>query len=132
MHLDEALDENVTPVSEDQTLAEFAEVLKRSRRNHFPVVRGEHDEYAGMLEVGVLRELLPRAQLARVTLVGTVMETDVPTVPLRSSLADALEVFERTGAWVLPVLDGERFAGLISKSTLFDRYRKELTVQTSS
>ena len=60
------------------------------------------------------------------------MLRDAESVPLDSTLADALEVFERTGSWVLPVVDGHDLAGLISKSTLFDRYREELSVQTST
>ena len=48
-------------------------------------------------------------------------------------LLQAMEVFEEVGAWVLPVIDGDgRFLGTLSKSTLFDRYRRELIVQTSA
>ena len=45
---------------------------------------------------------------------------------------EATDVFESTGAWVLPVIDesGE-FIGTLSKSMLFDRYRSELIVQTA-
>ena len=68
-------------------------------------------------------------ELARVTLVGTMMDPETPTVPLDASLSEALSVFEETGAWALPVVDGPRFAGLLSKSTLFDHYRRELSVQ---
>lgn len=129
--LRETLDADAVPVSEDMTLAEFLQVARHTRRNHFPVLRDGSSELAGMLDFGAVRELLLDPELARLTLVGTVMETDVPTVPLDANLADALEVFERTGAWVLPVVEGRKFKGLLSKSTLFDRYRKELTVQTS-
>ena len=45
-----------------------------------------------------------------------------------ASLAESLSLFEQTGAWALPVVDGRRFAGLLSKSSLFDHYRRELSV----
>jgi hypothetical protein len=32
----------------------------------------------------------------------------------------------------LPVVDGKRFAGLLSKSSLFDHYRRELVAQQQS
>ncbi len=111
------------------TLLDFAEVLKTSHRNHFPVLRSGSDEFAGMLELGPIREILLDPELARVTLVGTMMDTDTPTIPLDASLAEALSLFEQTGAWALPVVDGRRFAGLLSKSSLFDHYRRELSVQ---
>ncbi len=55
---------------------------------------------------------------------------EVPYGVPQRPLADSLPFFEQTGAWVLPVLDGKRFAGLLSKSTIFDHYRRELAVQT--
>jgi CIC family chloride channel protein len=131
--LRETLDAEVVPIGEDMTLAEFAQVARRTRRNHFPVLRGEEDRLVGMLDFGAVRELVLDPELARLTLVGTVMEPDVATVPLDANLSEALEVFEQTGAWVLPAVDEEgHFAGLISKSTLFDRYRKELSVQRTT
>lgn len=128
----ETLDVDAQPVREDMTLADFARAVRHSRRNHFPVLDAAGERFVGMLELGLVREVLGDPQLTRVTLVGTLCDRESPTLPLQASLADALEVFERTGAWVLPVLapDG-RFAGLLSKSTLFDHYRRELSVQTS-
>jgi CIC family chloride channel protein len=126
----ETLDEDVTPVFEDMTLFDFAEVLKTSHRNHFPVLRSDSDEFVGMLELGPIREILLDPELARITLVGTMMDAETPTIPLDVSLAEALSVFEETGAWALPVVDGRKFAGLLSKSSLFDHYRRELSVQS--
>ncbi|MBW1688903.1 MAG: chloride channel protein [Deltaproteobacteria bacterium] len=125
----ETLDQDVTPISEDMTLLDFAEVLKTSHRNHFPVLRSGSDEFAGMLELAPIREILLDPEMARVTLVGTMMDSDTPTIPLEASLAEALSLFEQTGAWALPVVDGRRFSGLLSKSSLFDHYRRELSVQ---
>ena len=128
----ETLDLDVTPVPEDMTLLDFAAAVKTSSRNHFPVLRSGSDEFAGMIEVAPLREILLDPELARVTLVGTMMDGQAPTIPVDASLAEALRLFEETGAWVLPVLDGRRFAGLLSKSSLFDHYRRELSVQVPS
>lgn len=128
----ETLDADATPVPDDMTLAEFLEVVSTSRRNHFPVLRGESQEFAGILELVRVRALLLDPALSRVTLVGTVMDPDVPRIPLDASLADAMDVFERAGAWVLPVVEGKRFAGLLSKSSLFDHYRRELVAQRQS
>ena len=127
----ETLDTDAVPVSEDATLAELLEVVKTSRRNHFPVLRRGSDELAGMLDLAAVRELLLDPELAPLTLVGTVMDTEPPTLPIDASLSEALELFERTGTWVLPVVEGARFAGLLSKSTLFDHYRRELSVQAA-
>jgi CIC family chloride channel protein len=128
----ETLDADATSVPENMTLADFAEVMKISRRNHFPVLRADSREFVGMLELERVRALLFDPALTRVTLVGTVMDPDVPRIPLDASLADAMDVFEKADAWVLPVVEGERFAGLLSKSSLFDHYRRELVAQRQS
>ncbi|MEW6072921.1 MAG: chloride channel protein [Planctomycetota bacterium] len=127
--LREALDTDATPITEAMSLADLVGVVKSSRRNHFPVVDPATGDLVGLLDISTVRELLFTPDLARVTLVGTVMDADPPTVPLDSTLAEAVAALEESGAWVLPVLDGRRFAGLLSKSTLFDHYRHELAVQ---
>lgn len=127
----EVLDEDVTVIQEDLTLGELVGVIQSSARNHFPVVSPVTGEFVGLLDLHSIRELLFDPALARVTLVGTVMNVDPPTVELTASLGEAVQVFEDEGVWVLPVLDGPRFAGLLSKSTLFDRYRHELSVQVT-
>jgi len=125
----ETLDAHVDPVRASMTLAEFIEVVKRSKRNHFPVLGDDGETFVGMLHLGDVRELLFDQDVARVTLVGTVMDGGVERVPADATLAEALDAFETRAAWVLPVVDGTRFVGLLSKSSLFDHYRRELSVQ---
>ncbi len=129
----DVLDGETIPVHEDLTLEELAEAVRSSSRNHFPVVDRSTGALLGMLDLARVRRQLLDPQLARITLVGTVMETKLPEVLAQAPVSQALEAFERTGQWVLPVVDDEgRFVGLISKSRLFDHYRRELLVQDRS
>lgn len=125
----EALDVNATPITDDLTLAQFREVLRTSQRDHFPVFSAATGEFVGMLQLQAIRDLLIDPDLARLTLVRTVMDTTTPTIPASATLADALKIFDETRMWVLPVLEESQFLGLLSKSTLFDYYRRELAVQ---
>ncbi|MCZ6749005.1 MAG: CBS domain-containing protein, partial [SAR324 cluster bacterium] len=59
-----------------------------------------------------------------------VMHTDLPTIDAAESAYSAIQKFEASGAWSLPVIEEGRFLGMMSKSTLFDRYRRELIVHT--
>jgi len=130
IRVSEALDEDVLTVSPNLTLAQFVGVVRRSKRNHFPVLEADSRRLVGMLDLGDIREILVDPDLAKLTLVGTVMDAAPASVPLGSTLVEALAVFEESGAWVLPVLDGDVYFGLLSKSRLFDRYRAELSAQT--
>lgn len=126
----ECLDGEVVPIREAMTLADLVRAARRTTRNHFPVL-DEDGALVGMLELSSVRELMLDPELARVTLVGTVMEDGVVALPADADLASALARFDELGAWVLPVTDGGRFLGLVSKSTLFGIYRNELRMQTS-
>jgi len=104
-------------------------VLRGSRRNNFPVLRHGTQNYIGMVDVAAARDVLLEPSLLNVTLVGTIMYQDLPTIQVDTGLSKAMQIFEKGGIWVLPVLDGEAFVGLISKSTLFEHYRRELNAQ---
>lgn len=125
----ECLDDSVVPMTENMTLAALVRAARRTTRNHFPVL-DEDGALVGMLELSSVRELLLDPELARVTLVGTVMQEGGPQVAADATLAEALAQFDTASAWVLPVVDGDRFLGLVSKSNLFGIYRNELRLQT--
>lgn len=125
----DVLDEQVTPVHEDMLLSDFLGVLRTSNRNVFPVLAMGSERYVGMVDVASAREILLDPELVRVTLVGTIMDRSCAPIPAGASLSEALQSFEDLGVWVLPVVDDGKFLGLISKSSLFDHYRRELNVQ---
>lgn len=125
----DVLDQDVTPISEDLPLADFLRVLKHSRRNNFPVLQAGGDSYVGMLDVSAVREILMDPELVQMTIVGTIISTHYPTLAVDTTLTECMRVFDEQGVWVLPIVDGERFVGLVSKSSLFDHYRRELNAQ---
>ncbi len=129
MSVGEMLDEESVSIPLGSTLDDLAAMLPRTHRNHFAVV-DEGGRLCGMLDLSDLRPFIFDEALRRVTPVETVMSNPEP-LPEDQPLLEAMVVIESSGAWVLPVVDREgRFLGTVSKSTLFDRYRRELMVQT--
>ena len=59
------------------------------------------------------------------------MHDDLPTVDSRETALSAIQKFEESGEWSLPLIEDGKFLGMMSKSTLFDRYRRELIVHTA-
>ena len=41
-------------------------------------------------------------------------------------MEEVMMKFEKTQAWNLPVLDGDKYVGFVSKSTIFSAYRNVL------
>ena len=128
--LGELLERDLVAVRPDMPLSALIPMIRRSRRNHFPVEDPGTGEFLGMVNLADMKEFLFDPALAGTILVEEVMRADGPVVDSGQSLPRVLEVFDRTGEWSLPVVEAGRFLGLISKSTLLDHYRKELKAQT--
>lgn len=127
----EILDKEAVSIESGRTLEDLARLLPSTKRNHFAVVDVE-GKLLGMLDLTSLRGVIFEEAVRRVTPVDTVMDAAVTHISDSDSLLRAMETFESSGAWVLPVVDEQDlFLGTLSKSTLFDRYRTELIVQTA-
>lgn len=131
LRVGELLDRDFMAIEAGQTLEDLVHLLPHTRRNHFAVVEPGSGRYLGMLDLAALRGVLFDEQIRRATPVETVMDPALPAVEEDASLREALQTFEESGAWVLPVVREGRFLGTVSKSTLFDRYRQELRVQAA-
>jgi len=128
----EMLDSESITIQGGKTLDDLAQLLPDTRRNHFAVV-SDDGEFQGMLDLSSIRAVIFDPLLRQMTPVDTAMDSLVARINEEDTLLQAMEVFEESGAWVLPVVDAEgKFLGTLSKSTLFDRYRRELIVQTSA
>ena len=130
MHLRELLDDKSIELSEDTLLGEFVELFKQARRNVFPVVRKADRAWLGVVYLDDIRPYLFDRALYPLMTMGEVLDASLPTIDVRETPQQAIKKFEQSGAWSLPILENGRFLGMISKSTLFDRYRRELIVHS--
>ncbi|TAH34485.1 MAG: chloride channel protein [Planctomycetota bacterium] len=127
----EVLDAETASIEAGRTLDDLARLVGATTRNHFAVVEPGTRRLLGMLDFSALRPFIFDEVLRQATPVDTVMDTAVPVVHADDPLLQAMDLFERSGAWVLPVVRDGVFLGTLSKSTLFDRYRQELILQTA-
>ncbi len=128
----EMLDDESRTIEVGKNLEDLAQLLPQTRRNHFAVIDAE-GRFQGMLDLSSLRGVIFDPLLRQITPVETAMDSTVPRIRHDDSLLQAMDVFHSTRAWVLPVVDADGFfLGTLSKSTLFDNYRRELIVQTAA
>ena len=133
LYVGEMVDEESVSIESGSNLDDLVKLLPNTKRNHFAVVEGESRRLLGVLDLSSLREFIFDETLRSATSVDTVMNADIPSIRADEPLTSAIDLFESSGEWVLPIVDGDgAFLGTISKSTLFDRYRSELIVQTAS
>lgn len=126
----ELIEKDCVVVRPEMTLRDLTGVIRQSRRNHYPVEDPENGRFLGMVTFDHIRPYLFEEIMYDAVFVEQIMDTDVAVVRPGDSVADVLDIMDRKGLYSMPVVDGERFAGMVSKATLFDHYRKELMVQT--
>ena len=106
----------------------LVDAFSRSNRNIFPVV-DEKDEFYGVILLGKVKEYILKKELYDITTIRDLAE--VPsTIDVMESMESVMAKFETSGYWNFPVLDGKRYIGFISQSTILTSYRRTLKKST--
>lgn len=132
IEIKDIIEKNYKLASPEMTLGELVEVVKVSKRNFFPVINPKNREFYGIVFLDQIKEKMFESELYDKILVKDIMETDLEVVNIGERMENIMKKFEITDAWSLPVLDENRFVGMLSKSTIFFKYRNELILQNKS
>lgn len=131
LSISELLEKDFITVSPDMPLRQFVSLITRSRRNYFPVEDPQTKEFLGLVKFDDIRPYLFDAMMYDAVFVEQIMDTQVSVANVGDDLNYVLRIMDSKGLFSMPVLSHKRFAGMISKATLLDQYRKELMVQTA-
>lgn len=83
--------------------------------------------FQGLIDVGNIRKYLLRTDLYDKRTAANIMENAPALIQEGEKMESVMNKFDRTGAWRLPVVDGDRrYLGFISRSRLLMAYRDEL------
>jgi len=108
------------------TLRQLVEAVKNSDAAVVAVVGGD-GSFQGMVDVSIVRKYLFRTEIYDTEKVYNLMETIPDVIDENEKVEDVMRKFDATGAWRLPVVDGNgKYLGFVSKSRLLMAYRKEL------
>ncbi len=113
------------PVHPDMSLKEVVDVISRSNRNLFPVLN-DKGELQGVVLLDDIRNIMFRPDLYRKLYVSTFMSTPPARIELGENMDTVMKIFDDTGAWNLPVVENGRYVGFVSKSKIFNSYRRVL------
>lgn len=131
MSVMEVIEKDCIAVPPDMRLREFTQIISISHRNYFPVEDPATGRFLGMIYLDDIRPYLFDPVMYDAVVMGEIMNTDIETVRPNDDLTDVLNKMDRKKLFSMPVVNNQRFLGMISKATLLDRYRRELAVQTS-
>ncbi len=104
---------------------DLIKLISKSKRNIFPVV-DESGVFLGVVTLEEIRNIMFRSELYNRFNVQKLMVSPPATVSIDESMDAVMKKFEQTHAWNLPVLDGDKYVGYVSKSKIFSAYRDVL------
>jgi CIC family chloride channel protein len=116
------IETDLMTVRSGDTLGDLVKAISASRRNIFPVV-DETGVLEGVVLLDDVRDIMFDTEIYDDTLVSDLMVMPPSYIDKREKVDSVMETFNKTGAWNLPVLDGGRYVGFLSKSRIFSTYR---------
>ena len=125
MNLKEELEQDFLPVQAHWNLGQLVEVVAQSQRNLHPVVDAD-GVLLGIVDLQDIRQVMFDQNQYLTLRVVDLMTLPLAEVQWEDKMDDVMAKFEQCGAWNLPVVEGGRYVGFVSRSRLFNAYRKWL------
>ena len=125
LNLDSVIEKDLKTIPVDASLGDLVKVISKSTRNIFPVL-DDNNELQGIVQLDHVREIMFNHDLYDSTYVRNLMITPLTFIRPGDSMEEVMKKFQDTNAWNLPVIDDKKFLGLVSKSSVFSEYRKQL------
>lgn len=125
MQLKTEVESDFSKVLPDQTLGELVKIVSVSKRNIFPVVNKDGN-LEGVVLLDDIRQIMFDPLKYDSVKVYELMTQYPDAVASSDTMEIVMQKFHQSGAWNLPVIDNDRYIGFVSKSKLFNDYRKIL------
>jgi CIC family chloride channel protein len=125
MKWEKEIEKDLKSVHQDDSLGNLVKTISRSKRNIFPVL-DEDEHFVGIVHLDHVRDIMFNQEIYQETYVRDLMITPSTFVFLEDTMDVVMKKFHESNEWNLPVLDGEKYIGFISKSRIFSAYRKVL------
>lgn len=125
MKIKDVLETNFSVINEDATLGELVQIIAVSKRNIYPVV-GKNLKFLGLITLDDVREIMFEKDKYDKVYVKNLMKAPPDIIRLDENMDVVMEKFKDQSIWNLPVVDNNKYVGFISRSNLFNIYRKNL------
>ncbi len=125
LKMDSVIETDFMTVRPEMTLKEMVEVISQSNRNLFPVVNNDN-VLLGIVLLDDIRNIMFRPDLYRKMKVSKFMSMPPAKVEVGENMEKVMKTFDKSGAWNLPVVENGKYVGFVSKSKIFNSYRRVL------
>ncbi len=129
INIKKMVEKDLLTISPNATLGELVKLVKKSKRNIFPVVNDKLG-LEGIVTLDDIREIMFDPTKQSTVMVKTVMQVPPAFVSPQEKMQSVMNKFELTQAWNLPVIEDGTYLGFVSKSRIFNAYRTKLIRQS--
>ena len=125
LKIDNVIETDFVSVNPGMNLKEMVNAISRSSRNLFPVIDAQ-GSLLGVVLLDEIRNIMFRPDLYKRMYVHQFMSLPPAVIDVSQSMESVMNAFDDTGAWNLPVVENGRYVGFVSKSKIFNSYRRVL------
>jgi len=126
LKIENLVETNFRKVYEEDTLGDVVKQIARSNRNIFPVLT-DNNELKGIVVLDDIRNIIFKPEMYDSVSVKDIMISPEPyLVSLNENMEKVAEKFQLTGNFNLPVVDGKKYVGFVSRAKVFSNYRRLL------
>ncbi len=125
LKIDSVIEKDFKEVHPNMDLKEMVDVIATSNRNLFPVTDDE-GYLIGIVLLDDIRNIMFRSDLYKKMHVQKFMSSPPARIELNDNMDLVMSKFDKTNAWNLPVVDNGKYVGFVSKSKIFNSYRRVL------
>ena len=123
------LETDFVSVMPSDTLGQLVVKIERTKRNIFPVL-DENGHLQGVVLLDSIREVMFHHEQYDKVHVKELMTQPPCILDVNEEMYDVMKKFDSYNAWNLPVTEGNKYIGFVSKSTIFTKYRGLLIKQS--
>jgi len=126
MKVENVIETDFDVVGPSMYLGDLVKVISSAKRNVFPVVDENH-VLLGIILLDDIRNIMFRTELYFRFKVQKLMISPPAKIRIDDPMEKVMRTFDDTNAWNLPVVDADgHYVGFVSKSKIFNSYRKVL------
>lgn len=125
LKVENVIEKDFKPVHPDMTLKQVVDIIAVSNRNLYPVIDDE-GMLMGVVLLDDIRNIMFRTDLYKKMTVSRFMSSAPARIEIDMPMDEVMHIFDDTHAWNLPVVHHGKYVGFVSKSKIFNSYRRVL------
>lgn len=123
LKIDKLIETNFNTIHPAATLGELIKVIEQSERNVFPVIESDNT-FRGVVWLNDIRDIIFKSELYDTIKVSDLIYMPDVLVDVHESMEEVAYKFQHCGHYNLPVLDGGKYLGFVSRANVFSSYRQ--------